>query len=182
MDNIHMRFNRYIFVSLLPYRCVLFINSYHKILVCSVRTPYLWWKSVFIQSCITSQPVQLLKNILGNYGQEVVCLVEFIFSSLLSTSFFTIFAPHFATWSWSCRPALIQFNIRTYLWIAVELSEEECNVMIFVPFGRSDHDQNHQYLGKQTCEVRGHLEYYPAWQNISLCKFAACTYFVWVKC
>ena len=33
--------------------------------------------------------------------------MEFIFSSLFSTSFFTIFAPHFATWSWSCRPGFL---------------------------------------------------------------------------
>ena len=84
----NMRFNRYMFVSLLSNIYVLFNNSCHNNLVCCVRTPYFWRKSAFTQSCITLQPLQLLKKYFGgNYGQEVVCLVEFIFSSLLSTSF-----------------------------------------------------------------------------------------------
>ena len=65
MKDIHMRFNRDIFVSILPYRCVLFNDSCHNNLVCSVRTPYFWGKSAFIQSYITSQPLQLIKIYLG---------------------------------------------------------------------------------------------------------------------
>ena len=66
--NIGMRFNRYIFVSLLPCRCVLFNNSCHNNPVCSIRTPYFWNKIAFIQSCITSQQSQLLKK---NYFGEL---------------------------------------------------------------------------------------------------------------
>ena len=65
MEDIHMRFNRYIFVSLLPYRWVLFNNPCHNNLVCSVRTPYFCGKSAFIQSCITSQPLLLLEKYFG---------------------------------------------------------------------------------------------------------------------
>ena len=65
MENIHMRFNRYIFVSLLPYRCVLFNDSCHNNFVCSVRAPYFLGKSAFIQSWITLQPLQLLKKYFG---------------------------------------------------------------------------------------------------------------------
>ena len=65
MEKINMRFNRYIFVSLLPNRCVLFNNSCHNNLVCSVRTPYFWRKRAFTQSCITLQLLQLLKKYFG---------------------------------------------------------------------------------------------------------------------
>ena len=65
MEKINMKLNRYIFVSLLPNRCVLFKNSCHNNLVCSVRTPYFGRKSAFTQSCITLQPLQLLKKYFG---------------------------------------------------------------------------------------------------------------------
>ena len=65
MEKVNMRFNRYIFVSLLINRCVLFNNSCHNNLVCNVRTPYFGRKGAFTQSCITLQPLQLLKKYFG---------------------------------------------------------------------------------------------------------------------
>ena len=44
---------------------VLFNNSCHNNFVCSVCTPYFWGKSAFIQSCITLEPLQLLKKYFG---------------------------------------------------------------------------------------------------------------------
>ena len=83
MKDIHMRFNRDIFVSLLPYRCVLFNDSCHNNLVCSVRTPYFWGKSAFIQPYITSQPLQLLKKLVVWWTSFSVLYCQLHFSPFL---------------------------------------------------------------------------------------------------
>ena len=82
------------FVSLLPNRCVLFNNSYHNNLVCSVRTPYFGRKSAFTQSCITLQPLQLLKKYFGELWPRswlfggihfLFSIVNFIFHHFCTT-------------------------------------------------------------------------------------------------
>ena len=77
-----MVFNRYIIISLLPYRCKLFNNSCHINLVCSVRTPYfggeMWFYTIMHNfKTMTST----LKNISGNSFEVLYC--QLVFSPFL---------------------------------------------------------------------------------------------------
>ena len=138
MEKINMKFNKYIFVSLLPNRCVLFNNSYHNNLVCSVRTPYFGRKSAFTQSCIILQPLQLLKKYFGELWPRSwlfggihfqFSIVNFIFHHFCTTLchlivilpklFNQMHEPFVAAhhwWVWHCDFALYGPNVHNQGW------------------------------------------------------------------